>query len=100
MIVGRNNTAKTLCAELIDKVLKNRVREFQVEFVEARKAREARHAEYERIAEENAIKRKLRQQMIEQKRYQSSIAKKAISAAYEANIVPESVEGGVKGMNI
>ena len=32
------------------------------EFVEARKAREAKHAEYERIAEENAIKRKLWEQ--------------------------------------
>ena len=51
------------------------------EFVEARKAREARHAEYERIAKENAIKRKLRQQMIEQKRYQSSIAKKVFSVS-------------------
>lgn len=36
-------------------------------FVEARKAREAKHAEYERIAEENAIKRKLQQQMAKEK---------------------------------
>ena len=32
------------------------------EFIEQRKAREARHEEYERLAEENAVKRKLREQ--------------------------------------
>ena len=62
------------------------------EFVEARKEREAKHAEYERIAEENALRRKLLQQEIEEKYYKSSIAKKAASAAYEANVLTESVE--------
>ena len=57
------------------------------EFVEARKAREAKHAEYERIAEENALKRKLLQQEIEEKYYRSSIAKEAASAAYGANSI-------------
>ena len=65
------------------------------EFVEARKAREAKHAEYERIAEENALRRKLLQQEIEEKYYRSSIAKEAASAAYEANILAKPVENGV-----
>lgn len=59
------------------------------EFVETRKAREAKHAEYERIAEENAIKRKLQQQMVEEKYYQS---REIASAAYEANVLVEPVE--------
>ena len=59
------------------------------EFIEARKAREAKHAEYERIAEENAIKRKLQQQRVEEKYYQS---REIASAAYEANVLVEPVE--------
>ena len=55
------------------------------EFVEARKAREAKHAEYERIAEENALRRKLLQEAIDYRYYQSSIVKEAASAAYGAN---------------
>ncbi|MBD5518303.1 MAG: hypothetical protein HDR07_07350 [Lachnospiraceae bacterium] len=56
------------------------------EFVEARKAREAKHAEYERIAEENAIKRKLREQQEAEKYYKTTgIAREAVSAAYEKN---------------
>ena len=51
------------------------------EFVEARKAREAKHAEYERLAEESALKRKMLAQEMERRNYQS----KAVSiAAYEA----------------
>lgn len=61
------------------------------EFVEARKAREAKHAEYERIAEENAIKRKLREQQEDERYYKSSITKKAASVAYEANVMTETV---------
>ena len=54
------------------------------EFADARRAREAKHAEYERIAEENAIKRKLREQETDRRYYQS----KAVSAAaYEKNIM-------------
>lgn len=59
------------------------------EFVEARKAREAKHAEYERIAEENAIKRKLQQQRVEEKYYQS---REIASSAYEANVLVEPLE--------
>lgn len=51
------------------------------EFVEERKAREARHAEFERIAEENALRRKLQEKMIERKRYQNDILIEDISAA-------------------
>lgn len=54
------------------------------EFVEARKAREAKHAEYVRIAEENALKRKLLQDAIDHRYYQSSIVKEAASATYGA----------------
>ena len=51
------------------------------EFVEARKAREAKHAEYERLAEESALKRKMLAQEVDRRYYQS----KAVSvAAYEA----------------
>ena len=54
------------------------------EFVEARKAREAKHAEYERLAEENALKRKMLAQETDRRNYQS----KAVSvAAYEKNIM-------------
>lgn len=44
------------------------------EFVEERKAREARHAEFERIAEENEMRRRLQQKAIEHKIQQSYIA--------------------------
>ena len=55
------------------------------EFADARRAREAKHAEYERIAEESALKRKLLEQEADERYYQASITKKAISvAAYEA----------------
>ena len=54
------------------------------EFVEARKAREAKHAEYERLAEESALKRKMLAQETDRRHYQS----KAVSvAAYEQNIM-------------
>ena len=55
------------------------------EFVEARKAREAKHAEYERLAEENALRRKLLQDAIDHRYYQSNIAKEAAFAAYGSN---------------
>ena len=51
------------------------------EFVEARRAREAKHAEYERLAEQAALKRKMLAQETDRRYYQS----KAVSiAAYEA----------------
>ena len=51
------------------------------EFVEARRAREAKHAEYERLAEEAALKRKMLAQETDRRYYQS----KAVSVvAYEA----------------
>ena len=51
------------------------------EFVEARRAREAKHAEYERLAEKAALKRKMLAQETDRKYYQN----KAVSiAAYEA----------------
>ena len=55
------------------------------EFVEARRAREAKHAEYERLAEEAVLKRRLMEQEADKRYYQTSITKKAVSiAAYEA----------------
>ena len=50
------------------------------EFVEARRLREAKHAEYERRAEENALKRKMLEQEIDRRYYQS---KEILTAAYE-----------------
>ena len=49
------------------------------EFADARRVKEAKHAEYERIAEENAIKRKLLEQERIEKEYQSAVTQKAIS---------------------
>ena len=55
------------------------------EFIEARKAREAKHAEYERLAEEAALKRRLMEQEADERYYKDSMTKKAVSiAAYEA----------------
>ena len=55
------------------------------EFVEARRAREAKHAEYERLAEEAALKRRLMEQEADERYYKDSVTKKAVSiAAYEA----------------
>jgi hypothetical protein len=55
------------------------------EFVEARRAREAKHAEYERLAEEAALKRRLMEQEADARYYKDSMTKKAVSiAAYEA----------------
>ncbi|MDE7250661.1 MAG: hypothetical protein K2N82_12450 [Lachnospiraceae bacterium] len=50
------------------------------EFVEARKAREAKHTEYKRLAEENALKRKMLAQETDRRYYQS---KAVLAAAYE-----------------
>ena len=55
------------------------------EFIEARKAREAKHAEYARLNEESALKRRLMEQEADERYYKDSITKKAVSiAAYEA----------------
>ena len=55
------------------------------EFIEARKAREEMHAEYERLAEESALKCKPMEQEADARYYQTSITKKVVSAAaYEA----------------
>ena len=43
------------------------------EFADARKEREAKQAEYNRLAEESALKRRLLEQMIEHKYYQSDV---------------------------
>ena len=43
------------------------------EFADARKAREEKQAEYNRLAEENALKRRLLEQLIERQHYQSNV---------------------------
>ena len=54
------------------------------EFIEARKAREEKHDEYERLAEESALKRKRMEQEIDERYYQTGINKKVVSiAGYE-----------------
>lgn len=58
------------------------------EFVEARRLREAKHAEYERRAEENALKRKMLEQEIDRRYYQS---KEILTAAYEKNIMTAEI---------
>ena len=55
---------------------------------ERKREKEEKAAEYERIAEENAIKRKLREQQEDERYYKTtSIAREAVSAAYERNII-------------
>lgn len=55
------------------------------EFIEAHEAREAKHAEYKRLAEEAALKRRLMDREADERYYQTGITKKAVSvAAYEA----------------
>lgn len=51
------------------------------EFVEARRAREAKHPEYERLAEESALKRKMLAQETDRRFYQS----RAVSIAAHEN---------------
>jgi hypothetical protein len=57
------------------------------DFVEARKAREAKHAEYEKLAEESALKRKVLEQEIEERYYKSNLVNQVVFNAYEKNIV-------------
>lgn len=63
------------------------------EFVEERKAREAKHAEYERIAEENAVKRKLLEQENLEKRYRRTATEGDI-LKYEKNFLLLKSGGG------
>lgn len=57
------------------------------EFVEARKKREAKHAEYEKWAEERAWKRKMLEQEDEERYYKSRKVKKIVLGAYEKNMM-------------
>ena len=56
------------------------------EFVEARKAREEKHAEYERLAEESTLKRKMLAQETARRYYKSSAARQTAYKVYENNI--------------
>ena len=56
------------------------------EFVEARKAREAKHAEYEKLAEKRALKRKMLEWEIEEQYYKDGLVKQAMLNAYEKSI--------------
>ena len=64
-------------------------RQFEAEQAAKRKRRE----EYARLNEESALKRKLQEQEETERYYKSSIAKKTVSAAYEANVLTEAVIG-------
>ena len=57
------------------------------EFVEARKAREAKHVEYEKLAEESALKQKMLEQEIEERYYKRNLVNQAAFKAYEKNIM-------------
>lgn len=56
-------------------------------FVEARKTRETKHAEYEKLAEESALKRKMLEQEIEERYYKSNLVNQVVFNAYEKSIV-------------
>lgn len=57
------------------------------EFVEARKKREAKRAEYEKLAEESVLKRKMLEQEIEEQYYKRNLITQAAFKAYEKNIM-------------
>ncbi len=63
------------------------IRQFEAEQAAKRKRRE----EYARLNEESALKRKLQEQEETERYYKSSIIKKTVSAAYEANVLTETV---------
>lgn len=65
------------------------IRQFEAEQAAKRKRRE----EYARLNEESALKRKLQEQEEAERYYKSSIIKKTVSAAYEANVLTETVIG-------
>ena len=65
--------------------------EEQRQFETEQAAKKKRREEYARLNEEAALKRKLMEQEIDARYYQSSITKKAVSAAaYEQNIMEAS----------
>ncbi|MCM1499952.1 MAG: hypothetical protein NC124_15930 [Clostridium sp.] len=69
--------------------------EEQYEEIQEKKALAKRLAQgqyYEELMTRKTENSQLQQQMIEHKYYQSSIAKETVSAAYEANVLSESVE--------
>ena len=57
------------------------------EFVEARKKREAKRAEYEKLAEKSALKRKMLEQEIEERCYKRNLVNQVVFNAYEKNIM-------------
>lgn len=59
---------------------------------ERKREKEEKAAEYERIAEENALKRRLQQQVIEEKYYKTSTVREAVTDAYEANILAKPIK--------
>lgn len=63
------------------------LRQFRAEQAAKRKRRE----EYARLNEESALKRKLQEQEEVERYYKSRIVKKTVSAAYEANVMTETV---------
>lgn len=65
------------------------MRQFEAEQAAKRKRRE----EYACLNEESALKRKLQEQQEDEQYYKSSITKKMVSAAYEANVLTETVIG-------
>ena len=57
------------------------------EFVEARKKREAKRAEYEKLAEKSALKRKMLEQEIEERYYKRNLVNQVVFNAYEKSMV-------------
>ena len=61
-------------------------------FADARRAREAKHAEYERIAEENAQKRKLYEQIAEENAIKrESLEQERIEKEYQSAVTQEAI---------
>lgn len=68
-----------------------RITQSSSEMVEAYYRRREKQAEYEQIAEENAIKRKLQEQEEDRRFYQRSIAKEAALEAYQSQVITPAV---------
>lgn len=68
-----------------------RITQSSSEMVEAYYRRREKQEEYEQIAEENALKRKLQEQEEDRRSYQRSIAKEAALEAYQSSFITSEV---------
>lgn len=68
-----------------------RITQSSSEMVEAYYRRREKQAEYEQIAEENALKRKLQEQEENERYYRSNSKKEAVLEAYQSQVIAPAV---------